>query len=296
MKDSIKYSQNFLKDGELVRTLIEKSSLNQNDTVYEVGPGLGVITAKLASHCREVVAVEADARLYNMLLEKFSGVSNIKLVKGDFLSQPIPSEPYKVFSNIPFNITADIVHKLTEAKRPPQDSYLFVQKEAAKKFSGRPYGSQETQASLLIKPWFELEVVHQFNKSDFQPVPAVDVVLLRIMHLADPLVTEAAREAYADFIVYAFNSKKDNLKKGLDKIFTYSQLKRLASELQFSLLAKPSELDFPKWLGLFRYYDTGVIDAKKRLVLGAAARLKHEQANLIKVHRTRTAKDWRGLG
>jgi 23S rRNA (adenine-N6)-dimethyltransferase len=295
VKDSIKYSQNFLKSSNLVKSLIEKSSIKPDDIVYEIGAGLGAITTELAAHCKEVVAVEADNRLYEALKQRFRDVPNIKLVNGDFLVQPLPNEPYKVFSNIPFNITAAIIHKLVEAVNPPKDSYLFVQKEAAKKFVGKPYGSQETQLSLLIKPSFQLEVVHQFQSSDFQPVPAIDVVLLRIRQLDKPLVDEANIKDYQDFIVYAFNATKPNLKKGLDKIFTHDQFKRLSRDLSFSLLAKPSELDFNQWLGLFSYYNAGVIDEKKQLVRGATSRLKSQQVKLDKVHRTSIAKDWLGV-
>ena len=275
-----------------MRSLIRQSSLSHNDTVYEIGSGLGVITSELAAYCKEVVAVEADPKLFERLKDKFSAVPNIRLAMGDFRTFPLPSEPYKVFSNIPFNITSDIVHKLTEAQNPPQDSYLFVQKEAAKKFVGKPYASQETQLSVLMKPWYGLEVVHQFQKNDFQPIPNVDVVLLRIERLKQPLIESANKIAFNDFVTFTFNAKKENLRKALDKVFTYNQIKKLAKDLHFSLQAKPSELDFNQWVGLFGYFGAGVIEEKKQLVYGASQKLKRQQEKLVKVHRTRTAKDW----
>lgn len=294
-RSSIKFSQNFIRTPNLVTKLLDKSSITSVDTVYEIGSGTGVITAELAKHCKKVVTFEADSSLVTGLREKFVGTENVKIIGSDFLGQNLPDEPYKVFSNIPFNITADIVRKLVEADNPPEDSYLFVQKEAAMKLAGKPFGSQETQFSVLVKPWFELSVTHKFNKTDFQPAPAVEVVLLRVRKLPNPLVKTLERLTYNDFIVYSFNAKKTSLKKGLGDIFTHNQFKRLARELQFDLKATPTELRFEQWLGLFKYFLAGVIEEKQLLVQGSEAQLKQHQQRLEKVHRTRTSKDWRDL-
>lgn len=290
MKNSIKYSQNFIKSPGLIAKLLGKSTITSADTVCEVGAGTGVITAKLAEHSKQVLAFEADGRLAANLRQKFATAENVKLIEGDFLKQELPASPYKVFSNIPFNITADIVRKLVEAASPPEDAYLFVQKEAAKKLVGQPFARQETQFSVLTKPWFELSVVHHFDKNDFQPAPAVEVVLLQIRKLAEPVVETGQKQLYRDFIVYAFNAKKPTLKKALEGILTHNQFKRLAKDLHFDLKATPTELSFEQWLGLFRYFLVGAIEEKRRLVAGAEAELKLQQMKLDKVHRTSTAR------
>lgn len=294
-RSSIKYSQNFVKSPGLVAKLLDKSSITSADTVYEIGSGTGVITAELTKYCKQVVAVEADSRLIDNLNENFNNSDNVKIIRGNFLDQSLPSQPYKIFSNIPFNITADIVRKLVEANNPPDDSYLFVQKEAAMKLAGKPYGGQETQFSVLTKPWFEFSEAHKFSKTDFQPAPAVEVVLLRVRKLPAPLVKAVERPVYSDFIVYSFNTKKASLRKGLEDIFTHNQFKRLARELHFDLKATPTELGFEQWLGLFKYFMVGVIEEKQQLVRGAKAQQKQQQQKMEKVHRTRTAKDWRDL-
>ena len=69
----------------------------------------------------------------------------------------MPRKPYKVFANIPFNITTAIVIRLTMAQYPPEDAYLAMQKEAAEKFLGKPH---ESLYAVLLKPWFEVEMVH----------------------------------------------------------------------------------------------------------------------------------------
>lgn len=286
-KNQIKYSQNFLKSPKLVKKIINKSSIDSEDVVYEIGPGKGIITDQLARKCKKVIAIEKDRKLYKNLLHKFRNNSRIKINYGDFLYFNLPKEgKYKIFSNIPFNLTADIINKLTSTVNLPEDTYLIIQEEAARKFAGLSYG-KERQHSLFLKPWFELRILYHFNRTDFCPVPRVDIVLLQIKKRETPLVKKEQTQLYKDFIVYGFNQWKPTLKKALEKVFTYEQFKRLAMDLRFNKLAKPTDLDFQQWLGLFNYFIQGVEKSKKETIFGAEALLKHQQVRLKKVHRAR---------
>src|ERR671910_3885286 len=154
----IAYSQNFLRSPRLVDRLLDCSGITGDDLVIEVGPGRGVITERLAARCRQVLAVEQDRFLVEELRVQFAHAPNVALFAGDFLTFPLPLTTYKVFANIPFNITAAIVGKLTSGTSPPVDTYLAVQREAASRFLGSP---QETLVAVLLKPWFEPTVVHR---------------------------------------------------------------------------------------------------------------------------------------
>jgi len=126
-------SQNFLRSQKLVAKLIRHSSIGKTDTVIEIGPGRGIVTEELLKVSGKVIAVELDSKLYNLLREKLQVHRNLDLVQTDFLKFELPTYTFKVFANIPFIITTDIIRKLTSEKSF-QEGYLVVQKEAAKKF------------------------------------------------------------------------------------------------------------------------------------------------------------------
>lgn len=291
-RKSVIYSQNFIVNSSLVANLIERSSISQDDIVYEIGPGTGIITAELAKRCKKVVAIEIDKKLAKKLQTKFINVPNVKVLEENFVFYSLNEPRYKVFSNIPFNITAAIVKKLTEAKNPPIDIFLFVQHDAAKKFLGTP-NAKETQLSLLLKPIFELSIIHQFKRNDFRPTPNVDIVLLRFKKRTEPMVERQNEQLYRDFIIYGFNAWKPTLKEGLKKIFTDYQFIRLSKELGFLSSAKPTDLNFSQWLGLFNFFTKEVDISKKTLIKESENKLKNQQAKIDKIHRTRVAKDWR---
>ena len=127
MRKRIAYSQNFLKSKALVSGLIEKSLITKNDVVYEIGAGQGIITEKLLKAAKKVIAFEIDENLFNKLLTRFKNETKLELKKGDFQKYPLPTNPYKVFSNIPFNITSAVINRLTQTNNPPQDSFLIIQ-------------------------------------------------------------------------------------------------------------------------------------------------------------------------
>lgn len=287
---SIRFSQNFTVNGPLISDLVKQSSIAPEDLVYEIGPGTGVITSELARASKRVVAVEIDKNLYGKLKIKFANSNTVEIRYGDFMTSPLPKQPYKVFSNIPFNITAPIIKKLTESENPPEDTYLFVQNESADKFCGV---GKETQASLLLKPWFDPSIVYRFKKNDFRPVPNVDIVLLRIGKRNQPLVALNDTQLYKDFVVYSFNQWKPTLKEALKNIFSDPQFTRLSNDLKFSSKSKPTELSFNQWFGLFNFFVKGTDLSKRAIVIGAESKLKAQQSKLDKIHRTRTDKNWK---
>jgi len=241
-------AQNFLRSSKLVRSLLNISSIASCDIVYEIGPGRGIITAELARIARKVIAIEKDSILVGQLRRRFRDVNNVDIIVNDFLQYRIVDREYKIFANIPYNITADIVRKILYTPPVPSEAYLVMQKEAAEKFSGRP---SETQFSILAKPLFDLQIIRELRRTDFGPIPNVDSVLLHIKKRPSLLVREEDTLLYRSFVRYGFGAWKNSLKLIFQPIFTYQQWKCLSKDLHFSLDATPTKLTFEQWLGLF---------------------------------------------
>lgn len=242
-------AQNFLRNPGLVRRLVSASGIGPADIVYEIGPGRGIITAELARTAKKVIAVEKDARLVRHLRERFQNVENVEIIGKDFLRFPIADREYKIFASIPYNVTAGIVRKILYEPPAPSEAYLILQKEAARKFSGSP---NETLFSVLAKPFFEFRIIGELKRTDFEPVPNVDSVLLRIKQHARPLIQREERRVYREFVSYGFGRWKNYLRLAFKDIFTYRQWKRLARDLNFPLNVTPTGLNFEQWLGLYQ--------------------------------------------
>lgn len=243
----ISLAQNFLRSPKLVRRLVRMSTIGPSDTVCEIGPGNGIITAALANVAGQVIAIEKDAELVRRLRERFRSIDNVEIVEKDFLAYAFRSE-YKIFANIPYNITAQIVRKILYERSNLSEGYLILQREAAKKFSGFP---KETLFSLLAKPFFEFRILYRLRPADFWPRPNVDSVLLSIKRRACPLIEIQDIASYRDFVQYGFGRWKPNLRLAFRRLFTYKQWKRLAHDHDFPLNATPTELSFEQWVDLY---------------------------------------------
>ena len=259
----LRLAQNFLRSSDLVRSMLNVSSVAPGDTVYEIGPGRGIITAELAQIASQVIAVEKDAFLAAQLRRRFQDVRNVAIISEDFLRYQIQHRQYKIFANIPYNITADIIRKILYMPPFPTEAYLVMQKESAQKFSGSPY---ETQFSILAKPLFELQIVRELRRTDFEPVPHVDSVLLQIKRRPAPLLQKEDLSLYRSFVCYGFGRWKRSLKLVFEPVFTYPQWKHLSRELYFPLNATPSQLTFAQWLGLFECFKGRVPTYKQAYV------------------------------
>jgi 23S rRNA (adenine-N6)-dimethyltransferase len=262
----ISLAQNFLTSAKLVHRLVGMSTIRPSDTVYEIGAGNGIITAALARVAGQVIAIEKDPELVRRLRERFRLVDNVEIVEKDFLNYSFHTRPdigaasrkvgrqtwireYKLFANIPYNCSAQILRKVLHERSHLREGYLILQKEAAKKFSGSP---RESLFSLLVKPFFEFQILSHLKRTDFCPVPRVDSVLLSIKRRTSPQIETQDIALYRDFVQYGFGRWKPNLKLAFKSVFTYKQWKRLARDLDFPLNATPTELSFEQWLGLYQ--------------------------------------------
>lgn len=250
LRRSVRFSQNYLRDANLVRRLVLQAGIKESDIVYEIGPGRGIITAELAQICR-VIAIEVDRANASLLSRRFAGCSGVDIVVGDALAFSFPEEPYKVFANIPFNLTAEIIRKLFYGGASPESAHLIVQQGAAEKYAG---ARQETQASLLLKPWYDSSIIHYFRSEDFIPSPSVGVALVSFQQRSHALVDEDAAELYRQFVAYGFGRQRANLGKSFKTVFSHLQWKYLAIDLRFDVHAQPRDLSYVQWLGVFSFF------------------------------------------
>ncbi len=295
MQKRIYYSQNFIKNKELIQILIRNSSITKNNLVLDIGAGLGSITKELLNVGSKVIAIEIDEILIEKLRERFLLNKNLEFVNGDFLKYSLPRKPYKVFSNIPFNITSQVIRKLVFSTNPPLDCYIVVQKETKERYIGRPYDKKNSQISILLKPWFKLTVEYKFKRTDFNPVPNVDCFLMRIEKRDIPLINDKDKQLFYDLVTYTYNQRKPGIIEGLSKVINRREIIKIAIQFNFNPNSKPSELDINDWLVILEYILNYSSESQKRIFRGSCNRLNKQQEGTKKINRTRLDKNWRKL-
>ncbi len=238
MKRMSESSQNFLRSPQLVAELIRNSKLKTSDTVYDIGAGSGVITAGLASKVAKVVAIEFDPRVAAKLRENMSRYPNVEIRVGDFMDMPLPTEPYKVFSNIPFHLSSPIVQRFINIPNGPAAIYLIVQKQFGYKLVATDTTHFTSQLGMIIGAEYSVKVMKNLRKTDFWPNPAVETVFIEMIKRKEPLVSPGRLSAYRLFTEECFADPKKLAKLPLEVI---------GATPGFS----PSRLTLTQWVLLF---------------------------------------------
>ncbi len=215
-----RFGQNFMIDGNLVRTVAAAGQIRAGDTVVEVGPGTGTLTDELlASPAGRVVAVEIDRDLAGVLRERFAGNDRFALIEGDalagkhelnaeLLAAIVPGRT-RLVANLPYNIASPLVIELLRAG--VETLAFTVQKEVADRLKctgGEGYGPLSVMAQLLA----EVEVLRTLPPQAFWPAPSIDSALVRMVR-RDRLGDRAA--AVGRFVQGVFSARRKTLRKAL---------------------------------------------------------------------------------
>lgn len=236
MKRNIpQHGQHFLRGRALIGELVGHSNIRRRDTVLDIGAGSGAITAVLASRAAHVIAYEPEPQAATLLLKNMARYSNVTVKQQNFLRASLPTEPYKVFANIPFHLSSQIVRVLTSAPTPPRAVYLIVQKQFAQKLisDGNHFHGA---LGMSIAPWWVAKIRRPLRRTDFTPPPAVDTVLLELKPRDEALLAHEMQAAYSEFVAECYASPAYYHKAGGRKD------------------ACPSELSLQEWCDLFTRY------------------------------------------
>lgn len=238
MKRRADYSQNFLRSPKLVESLVARSTLTKDDTVYDIGAGSGIISSVLAGRVKKVVAIEYEPETAKKLIQNMKEFSNVTVKIGDILQLDLPTTPYKIFANIPFHLSSPIIQRFINSPTSPEAAYLIVQKQFGRKLVATDTTHFTGQLGMLIGAEYKVKIIKNLRKTDFWPHPAVDTVCIEMLKCPQPLVSKDRLSAYAQFTVECFSDPKKLAKM---------PLRTIGQEPG----ASPSRLSLDQWVLLF---------------------------------------------
>ncbi|MBR2696223.1 MAG: 16S rRNA (adenine(1518)-N(6)/adenine(1519)-N(6))-dimethyltransferase RsmA [Parasporobacterium sp.] len=182
-----KYGQNFLVDSNILEGIVSAAGITKEDTVLEIGPGMGSLTQYLLESAGRVIAVEVDKMLIPILKENLKDYSNLTLIHGDILkldlSEVLAGEEgkrIKVVANLPYYITTPIVMELLEKQEDLESITVMVQKEVAQRMQEGPGSKSYGALSLAVQYYSKPQIVMTVSKHCFLPKPDVDSAVIRL--------------------------------------------------------------------------------------------------------------------
>ena len=218
--------QNFLIDGDAIKAIIDKADIKSNETVIEIGPGVGFVTEQLVKHAGKVIAIELDEEAVKEL-EKLDA-PNLTIIHNDILKTDISSlceGKVKVVANIPYYITSPIIaHLLGEVddidnknRNKITEIILMVQEEVARRMAAdeKSPSKQYGLLTILSQFWADVEIFRLVGRRSFYPAPKVNSALVKLVIKDKPRIELSDYTHFRKTVKAAFSQRRKNIKNCL---------------------------------------------------------------------------------
>lgn len=259
LQPSKKSGQCFLLDQAVLEKIAMAGGLKKNDTVLEIGAGLGNLTVLLARSAGRVIAVENDRQLIPLLRKNIGSSDNVQIIEDDILNwrrtQPaaLSQRGYAVVANIPYYLTSAVLREFLSRKPQPNRIILLVQAEVADRIVARPGG--QSLLSVSVQYYGQPEKLLVVPRTCFWPVPEVDSAVIGIEVRREP---QPADREFFRLVRSGFSARRKQLQNNLSAVFhlTRPEVLSLFDKCNIAKNARAQELSMAQWRALFNQEKT----------------------------------------
>lgn len=257
---SKKFGQNFLLDKNLREMIANKISENDVKTSFEIGPGLGSITALVLKKGIKVKAFEIDYGFCKILKEQaFNDEDNFTLVEGDAL-KTLPKEdsiPDCIYGNLPYNVGSVIIANIIESNKLPEKMVFTLQKEVVERMVAKTGSDNFSSFSLLCQLDYENIYQGTLSKGCFYPIPNVESAVVVMKKREESLIPPSLRSIFLRLNRELFLNRRKTVKNNLLNSFVGKQGKKEGVDFVLKLagltgLERVETFTFADWLKLTR--------------------------------------------
>lgn len=241
------YGQNFIIDENIINSIIEKSNIDKDTLVIEVGPGAGSLTYKLGKYAGEVIAYEIDTSLKELLSDNISQLNNVKVIYEDFLKSNIKSVikeySYKkiyLVANLPYYITTPIILKVIEDELFIDKMVVMVQKEVGDRFKARPGSKDYSSLSVYLNYYYDVKKVLDVSKNVFIPKPNVDSIVVEFKK-KESLKYLKDKNVFFKLVRDSFKQKRKTLKNNL-RDYDLSKIEKILEKYNMDLSIRAEQI------------------------------------------------------
>jgi len=214
------FGQNFLIDDNILEGIVDSANVTSEDTVIEIGPGLGNLTHYILEKGAKVIAFEIDNDMIDILNSRFNN-NNLEIINKDVLKvemeEYIANKKFKVIANLPYYITTPIIFKLLEYRKNIQSITIMIQKEVADRITSTPHSKD--YGVLTINTNYLADVKKLFNvpNTSFIPAPNVTSSVIQIVpnNLKEVALGIRDEETFKDLVKKAFSARRKKLSNSL---------------------------------------------------------------------------------
>ena len=260
LKPDKRLGQNFLLDQAALEKIVIAADLHSEDSILEIGAGIGSLTRYLCINAGRVFAVELDDRLILPLTEVLSDFDNVEIIQGDILTlKPgdlIEQPCYKVVANIPYYITSKLIRHLLESGKPPDRIVLTVQNEVAMRICAQP--GKMSLLSLAVQVYGNPQIFGKIPAGAFYPIPKIDSAIVRIDLYPQPVIQWSHLDMFFRLAKAGFQQKRKALRNSLGAglHMTGAKAAEMIKAAGIDPIRRPETLSLEEWDKLVKAFET----------------------------------------
>ena len=245
--------QNFLFDEQSLQTIASK--VTSEDTVIEIGPGLGTLTAILAEKASKVIAVELDSNMVQILEDRFKLYNNVQIIQDDILHVDIDkiAPKAKIVANLPYYITTSIIIKLLNTNI--KDITILIQKEVAERICAEPGTKKVGAITYFVKYYADSKIVANVPKECFIPSPEVESAVVKITKRNEKAVKVNNEKLFFDIIRINFTQRRKTILNSLSSIIDKEVLKNILKECKIEENTRGENLSLEQFAMIANLFD-----------------------------------------
>jgi 16S rRNA (adenine1518-N6/adenine1519-N6)-dimethyltransferase len=248
--------QNFLHDHNQLRRIVAAAELSASERILEIGPGLGPLTELLLAH-GHVLAVEKDARLVEVLRERFAEAGNLELIHGDALDLVRDHQrdwhSFELVANLPYSVASPILVELAQNPRRPERMVVTLQLEVARRLMARVDDDDYGLLTLLIQLRYEPKEWFRIPRGCFFPEPDVDSACVVLVRRGIELLPETQHRAFEKVVKRALSQRRKMMAKLLKADWPELRLRQAMSEMNLRPDVRGEKLSLEQFVTLTKH-------------------------------------------
>lgn len=216
------FSQNFLRDSQVIADIVAAIALNPNDIVLEIGPGLGALTLPLLQQCHKVIAIERDPSLIPELQKRTQNIGQLELLQGDALQTDLTTlaGPFslRLVGNLPYHISTPLLFHFLAHKTVLRDIHVMLQGEVVDRLSAKPGNKIYGRLSVMVQYACEVTPILQVPAQAFWPAPKVSSAVVRLEPYKKISYPAENPVLFATLVAHAFGQRRKTLRNALREL------------------------------------------------------------------------------
>lgn len=246
-----RFGQNFLVNSKTAINIVKAAKVSPDDTIIEVGVGLGALTQPLAETARNVIGLEIDSGIVRFHEEENDLPENVTILHQDVLKADFDEiyrrcgGPLKIVANLPYSISNPFIFKLIENRHLVESAVIMLQKEVGERLMAKPSTKEYGIPSVILQSCATISKLMTLKPAEFHPRPKIDSVVIRMVFHADKPVSETGSDIqfplFQKIIRQTFNQRRKTISNTLTNCWFFSPDKSLDKQVNKRLTLEAIE-------------------------------------------------------